>query len=202
MNKTIFNVFIFAAGAAIGSAVTWKVVKTKYEQLAQEEIDSVKETFARLSKGQSDSDDSDDTETAEDEEDSDSESNNADLAKYADLLDHYRSADENEQRGGAGPLMKKPYVISPDMYGEEDGYETVTLTYYADGVLEDDYYNVVDDVECMVGLDFMNHFDEYEDDPDSVYVRDESAMMDYEILRDQRKYSDTKPMEQPHQVDY
>ena len=41
------NVLIFAAGAAIGSAVTWKLIKTKYEQIANEEIESVKEFFGR-----------------------------------------------------------------------------------------------------------------------------------------------------------
>ena len=37
MNKsTLSNIVIFAVGAAIGSAVTWKLLKTKYEQIAQE----------------------------------------------------------------------------------------------------------------------------------------------------------------------
>ena len=43
MKCKFINVLVFAAGAAIGSAVTWKVVKTKYERFAQEEIESVKE---------------------------------------------------------------------------------------------------------------------------------------------------------------
>lgn len=43
MNKTLFGVIAFAAGAAIGSVVTWKVVKTRYEQIADEEIASVKD---------------------------------------------------------------------------------------------------------------------------------------------------------------
>ena len=45
MNGKIFNVFIFTIGAVTGSLVIWKFVKTKYEKIAQEEIDSVKETF-------------------------------------------------------------------------------------------------------------------------------------------------------------
>ena len=45
MNDTLNKVFIFAAGAIIGSVVTWKIVKTKYEQIANEEIESVKERF-------------------------------------------------------------------------------------------------------------------------------------------------------------
>ena len=46
MNRKIINVIMFAAGAAIGSAVTWKVVKDRYEKIVQEEIKSVKEVFS------------------------------------------------------------------------------------------------------------------------------------------------------------
>ena len=49
MNKEISNIIIFAVGAAIGSAVTWKVVKDKYSKIADEEIRSVKETFCQKS---------------------------------------------------------------------------------------------------------------------------------------------------------
>ena len=47
MKTTLSNFIIFATGAAIGSVVTWKIVKTKYEQIAQEEIDSVKEVYSK-----------------------------------------------------------------------------------------------------------------------------------------------------------
>ena len=47
MKKSITNIFIFAVGAVIGSAVTWKYTKAKYEQIAKEEIESVKEVYSR-----------------------------------------------------------------------------------------------------------------------------------------------------------
>ena len=34
--------FIFVAGAAVGSAVTWKLFKSKYEQIANEEIEEMR----------------------------------------------------------------------------------------------------------------------------------------------------------------
>ena len=44
MNTTsVRNLAIFAVGALLGSAVTYKLLKTKYEQIAQEEIDDVRE---------------------------------------------------------------------------------------------------------------------------------------------------------------
>ena len=39
----INKILIFAAGVAIGSAVTWKLVKDKYKKQADDEIASVKE---------------------------------------------------------------------------------------------------------------------------------------------------------------
>lgn len=49
MNRSaLCKVLVFAAGAAIGSVITWKIVKTKYEQIAQEEIDSVKDEYTSL----------------------------------------------------------------------------------------------------------------------------------------------------------
>ena len=51
MNRDmLIKAFIFTAGAAIGSVVTWKVIKTKYEQISNEEIESVREEYQRLTK--------------------------------------------------------------------------------------------------------------------------------------------------------
>ena len=49
MNKA-FGIVIFAVGAVAGSAATWYFTKTKYEKIAQEEIDSVKEVFSNRNK--------------------------------------------------------------------------------------------------------------------------------------------------------
>ena len=45
MNKTVIGIISFAAGAAIGSVATWMLVKNKYEQIAQEEIEEVREVY-------------------------------------------------------------------------------------------------------------------------------------------------------------
>ena len=76
----------------------------------------------------------------------------------------------------------EPYVISPHEFGEKDGYECISLTYYADGIVTDDANEVLDNWPDLVGPDFMSHFGEYEDD--SVFVRNEDRQTDYEILRD------------------
>lgn len=86
-------------------------------------------------------------------------------------------------------MPNEPYVISPDDYGENDNYTQISLVYYAgDGVLADDEDEVVEDIEDTVGEDFAEHFGEYEDD--SVFIRNDRLRCDYEILRDNRSFSD------------
>ena len=46
MNKNVLIASAtFVAGAALGSIVSWNLLKNKYKQIADEEIESVKEVF-------------------------------------------------------------------------------------------------------------------------------------------------------------
>jgi len=85
---------------------------------------------------------------------------------------------------------KKPYVIPPEELGEMEDYETITLTYFADGTLTDDDYKVIEQEEAddIIGPDALSHFGEYEDD--SVCIRNEKYKCDYEILNDLREYEE------------
>ena len=189
MNSKVFGVFTFVAGAAIGSLVTWKLTKTKYEQIVKEEIESVKEVFT-VKKGD---ETSDETETdPEPKAKTKSE-------EYVDRLNElkYNGSIGIEEEGDDNIL--RPYVISPDEFAERDGYATVSLTYYADGVLTDESDNIVKDVDSVIGTDSLDHFGEYEDD--SVFVRNEDLKLDFEILRDVRNFKDIRenmPVQQLH----
>ena len=180
MNNCVIKFAIFAVGAAIGSAVTWYFTKIKYERIAQEEIDSVKEVF---SKHKTISEDTVDTKIE-----------NPEMTEYKSIVQNYTSENEEE---GEPETMDKPYVISPDEFGDSD-YEIISLTYYADKVLTDETGDIVDDVEDLVGYDSLNHFGEYEED--SVFVRNDALSTDYEILLDPRNYSDIANIP-PHLVD-
>ena len=92
----------------------------------------------------------------------------------------------------------KPYVISPDEFGEFEDYERISLSYYADQILADEDDEKVEDVDNVVGLESLAHFGEYEDD--SVFVRNDRLKCDYEILLDQRTYSDVIK-QRPHQTE-
>ena len=89
-----------------------------------------------------------------------------------------------------GEANDVPYVIAPEKFMEHDDYDTISLTYYSDNVLADEDNEMIEDVEGVVGEDSLNHFGEYEDEDDAVYVRNDARKVDYEILLDQRKFSE------------
>ena len=178
MNKNILsNVIMFATGAAIGSVVTWRFLKTKYENLVQEEIAAIREVYAMEQ-----SYNEDDTESEDDEED-----DTQDKEEYKKIVSRYNDNDDDEEEGEE---MIEPYVIVPEEF-DENGYDTDTLFYYADGVLAyGDTNEVVENPEDLVCEDFADHFGEYEQD--SVFVRNDNLKMDFAILRDLRPYSEVE----------
>lgn len=168
------KVFIFAAGAAVGSVVTWKLIKTKYEQIAQEEIESVREVYSKDSKPV--------TEESDEEDDEDNKDFEKAREEYAKIVSSYTEKEEKD--------VVEPYVISPGEY-DENGYDTVSLYYYEDGVLENAITReVIENADELIGTDFAEHFGEFE--PDSVYVRNDEIETDFEILRDGGYYSEVE----------
>lgn len=179
MNKnTLINFFMFAAGAAIGSVATWKLVDEKYKRIADKEIAEMREYFSNKAK------------PAEDvvEEEPKVDPTQTDIFEYANILNEQGYTNYREVTTDDISVAEKPYVITPEEFGENEGYQTVSLYYYSDGVLADDCDDLIEDVDDVVGLDSLNHFGEYEDD--SVFVRNDRRKIDYEILLDPGTYSD------------
>ncbi|MFA7675061.1 MAG: hypothetical protein WCY38_03245 [Endomicrobiia bacterium] len=198
MNKTKFIMFIL--GAAVGSIVTWRYVEKKYEQIAQDEIDSVKEVFSKR-----EMDFTEETEVVDARIKADNAKEKPSVVEYAARLreqgyTNYSDigTEDEEEVKKESMTVDKPYVIAPEEFGEFDDYEKISLTYYADQILADDNDELVDDVEDVVGFDSLNSFGEYEDD--SVFVRNDRLKCDYEILLDQRKFSNVRKRK-PHEVD-
>ena len=152
-----------------------------------------------------------DPKTAKNENESDSE----DKKQYKSIIkQHYDFSeddleDEDEAISEAAAYMKrvydenpieaKPHIISMDAYtGEDDvhykdNYGHVTLDYYAgDNVLcqAELHSEVVPNPADWVGYSFKEHFgdEEFGNDPDCVYVRNDQMRMDFEIIRDKGYY--------------
>ena len=189
------NLLCFVTGAAIGSIVTWKLIEKKYKDLADEEIESVKETFknrkSRITKDEV-------KETVEKvinkfkEPKETVENIVTSEGYYTEDEEETEEDDESNYTVDVDPGVEVivPYVITPEQFGEYDEYGTKTLTYYADNVLTDEIDSPItsDEMITMIGPDALDHFGEYEDD--SVYIRDEMNEMDYEILKSEKMFSE------------
>lgn len=181
MNDKLSSVIIFCGGVFIGGLLTWDFFKTKYEKIADEEIASVKETFEHR-------------EPRPDKNYKVDESLKGNDA-YINIIDSnsYRNysntAIKTDKKGGTADMeLKQPYVITPEQYEDNVDYTKVSLTWYNDEVLEDDWGNVLDP-DDVIGRDALKTFGQYE--KDSVFVRDDDEQIDYEVLLDTRNYKET-----------
>lgn len=202
MNTKLFNVFMFATGAVVGSVVTWKVIKNKFALIDRDELYDA--GYDDIYEEEEDECESDLYEDVVSEPVAPTNavinpvSKKPSLKEYTKMVEkegytNYSalggSAEKLETNDKEGEPVDEPYVISPNDFGELDGYETISLTYYANGVLTDDQDNIIDNVDEVIGMEALSHFGEYEDD--SVFVRNDERKCDYEILLDYRSYEDS-----------
>lgn len=208
MNNKVVGAVLFATGAVIGSVATWFAVKTKYEKIAQEEIDSVKVEFDQLVKNRKkemeiyhkimDAKKNEETEEDNDSDEDDSEYEQT-IIDYNNLTRNYSGSgdedDESDKNGEEGvergedevSYINGPYVISPEEFNDRTDFSAQPLDYYADGVLADGW-GVKMDIEETIGEESLNHFGEYDDDV--IYVRNERTEIDYEVTKDPRTYEE------------
>ena len=173
------NVLIFTLGAAAGSLLTWKLVEQKYKQIADEEIESVVEMYRKRS---------------EDPKPSKEEMSEyvTSLQKQAEDLGYIQNEEEKEEDLFTVQVEDedegvRPYVISPEEYGDKNGYDARTYTYYADNILTDEDDNIVGNPELFIG-DGLEHFGDYDDC--AVFVRNDTLKCDYEILKHNGNYDE------------
>ena len=189
MKNAVKSLFIFAAGAAIGAVATWKVLGVRYEQRYQRDVQSTKEAYENLSRRVEPINPDDQPGSVEEEL--------PDIREYAARLkeeEYFDYSSVPEEPEEPKEIIDRPYVISPEEFGEFEDYEKIELVYYADDKLADDRCELVDDVDELVGEESLTHFGEYEND--AVHVRNDAKKCDYEILRDSDTYFDaikTKP---------
>jgi hypothetical protein len=193
MDNRIVNLISFLAGAAVGSLTVWQILKKRDRPIdtAEEEAhdtnvidEGVESIYPKIHTEKPSINEFMSKIRSE---------GRVDYTAYSERK--VEPTEEEKKEEEVEPVKKKhPYVITPDEFGDE--YDKFSLTLYADKVLVDDDDEPIEDVEDTVGWDAFNHFGEYEDD--SVFVRNDERQADYEILLDERNYSDvlkTKPHE-------
>lgn len=218
MNRNMLvKAFIFVAGAAIGSVATWKVVKTKYEQISREEIKSVKEEYGRLTKlmrmeieacrratdahaadeaengAAEESEENDDD--YPDDDDRDFTEDERQQVEYHKLTSKYRTNDdeENDEEGdGSGNDDDDlPFINGPYVISPEE-FSSSPPGYSAQPL---DYFTdgiLADGWGVKLDIDDTIGEDALEHFgeyvDDIVYVRNERLEIDYEVTKDPRTY--------------
>lgn len=208
MDNTFKNVMIFIAGAAIGAVVAVQVVKDKYVQLAEEEIESVKEMYKNKYEKKEEvtvAEPAVEHSVQEEEKTNEYEQviEDSGYVNYTKFM-----SEENKKEELVDDPYDTPFIIDYEEYGENANYDTMTLTYFADGVLVDDCDDIIDDLD-IVGEENLKIFEEF-DGATAIYVRNNIMMTDYEILKDDWNYSDigdvpshetiVKNEKKPHQL--
>lgn len=188
------GLLIFAAGLAVGAVAGALVVKNKVLADAKAEIEEVRDYY-RSQRGEVKQEEVEEVkemveETIDRVQDMIKEHDNKkEHVNYNKLVQNYNPSKNVVE-------YDDPFIIDPSEFGENDDYDTMTLTYFADGVLVDDVDDIVDEPDIVVGLENLKVFEEY--GASSVYVRNDIYKTDYEIIRDDWNYSDLKePVEPP-----
>jgi len=174
------NVISFIFGLAAGVVVTYCATSMYYENIIDEEIESVKETYKNR-------------------EVVPLKPNEAEAEGKPDLAEYVKMMEKNNYTAYSGTEVKdkekeeevkempEPYIITEDQFNDENpDYEKLSFTYYANGVLTDDTDNIVEDEVSVVGY-ATDEFDN--EDTSVVYVRNDLLCADYEICRDLEDYT-------------
>lgn len=172
------DALIFIAGAGIGSLITYELLKDKYKKIADEEIKSVKEIYARDYEPK--------VKTLI--KDNNQNENIPAKEKVEEAKNESSQEDDEPVEFPVEPFEEKiaPYPISSLEFGEYNDYNRESYVYCTeDNALVDVDGSIVDEVEEKIG-DCLNRFTdiitEYDED-DDLYVRNENNKTDYEIIK-------------------
>ena len=85
----------------------------------------------------------------------------------------------------------KPYIMTPEEFQDSE-YETVTLFYCADKVLTDDDFNQISNIGIVGGYHNLDQMGIY--DSDCLYICEPKKGIVYEILKEERTHSQIRPL--------
>ena len=206
MSETTTKVLWFIFGATCGSVASWFIFKKRYEK--EDDFELTPEMFGRDEDGDSHqihsfedipketlnlNEDGDNVKVDENVVISSDEyitdyktlsgfKNEEAEDPYKEALNFFKNKEVEEEY----ERVEKPYVISPDEFGELYDYSKVSLFYWADGVLTDDDYYRIDDEFDLKSLGVLEMFES--GDVDAVYIRNDRKQQDIEVLYELRTY--------------
>lgn len=175
----------FVIGLAIGVVSSALYFRGK----TQEEINEVRSFY--LSKvGENEATENTEAETVEEKVFREFNATKPEIRDYINTLrerkyvDYSKTAEPDDSSAKVPDVIADPYVISIDDFGQEEGYDTITLTAYSDGTIANYADDELEDPESTVGEDVLSKFG----DEDVVYIRNDRLKADFEVVRDNRTY--------------
>lgn len=87
------------------------------------------------------------------------------------------------------------YVIPPEDYGEDDEYIQIELTQYADGYIVDSDGDIFDNANKILPNDLADYYGEFYGCEDEIFLRNDVAKVEYNVVRDTRNYKNMKKQE-------
>lgn len=200
----IYTISVLVSGL-IGYKVGYSISETKYRNLADREVESVKKMLTERYNVKKD------IKNVNKNLSNDSNNKPIDNEKgikirpqkeAVDYGKRYRTDTEQERIPGTPSdtikyLKKeevdttKPYIITQEEFNDSE-YDCVTLFYCADKVLTDDDFNQITNIGIVGGYPILNEFGKY--DYDCLYVRDNKKATDYEILLEEREFKKIRPL--------
>lgn len=180
------HVLAFVAGVAAGYFAAVYLLNDKYEKRYQKEIKSTKEAF-KSNKISGYKKDDEVTYKGGKLKAVYDEVVVADIKEYAKNIGKHDYSEVKEDKDD-GIDHTKPYIITEEEVNAYMDYSITQWNYYADGVLTDENDEVVETVTNTIGEEALKHIKESGED--AIYVRNDQLKLDYEILRNEAKYSD------------
>lgn len=188
------SLLIFLLGAAVGSASTYLLIKSKYESAVENEVQEIRDAYRKTLK----SDDIPEETDEEQEHSTTHERSSLDQDRKKkvetdsekippeDYTRFYKPSDivvEEPKHVGSHPIQyRDPYVISPNDFGEDPSYEEMHLVLNPNGIITDE--ETGDEIEDYVGLlgtEWEGSMGEYE--INTVRIRNERLGLDIEIIQ-------------------
>lgn len=202
MKHFLISLVCLAGGFGAGYYVGYRVSKKKHLEANLNTVNAAIEAVQKRYSKQEETDKDADKEAKQDDKKLpviDNDSINYSMLKkqdkesYLQYVNAYSGKDIKPAVKEEKPVETESpmaYVLSPEEYSDSD-YDVQTLIYYADGTLADEDFNVIKDIRGHVGDEALSSFGTF--GIDHVYVRNEKYKIDYEILQDERKFSDVAP---------
>lgn len=189
MTNSAVGTIGFLVGAAIGSVVTWKAVKDKYEKMAEEEIDSMRAYYQKKKHPEKK------RAVKKEEKPEKPEQPRVDeaMARRAEERAiqagyiHYSSVDRRANTEEKA-FEDVPYLIDEETFDNDDFNTKIEWTYYADDILTDENEDIIStqEIEDSIGMESLGHFGK----ANAIYVRNDRLKAIYMICKDKRNYAD------------